>query len=607
MKKQWLLELVCLLLLICTQAWAEVRTETVRVRMNHVASDEQCAGRIIQTKLQLEENETVRIDMSEVYAMYPEHTGIYGCLYASKDVTLQAGESTVTGKGVLEFAFPGTESCTVTGTGYVYAYFLPVQYKKLSTNGSMIGQSFDTSYLTKTAVGHYNMFMLADPKVYVYQEAIAPVNSVYKYHALLGPLPQQYRYMDMGENDGGTIFYSYVSERPVLIQCNAIRRDIYDTDSYNARKMSKASSGDGYEIWAYQGYQGDEGLYERVERVFKTSMKLAKDEFLISDLQFDPIVMVMLGEEIANAGAAGVAFNDETHSKIGFRSFVFVDAHSWEHYSPFFSYLFAHEIGHIIQARTLSRVGIYYQSWFEEGFASYFGEKVSALLGDYYKESRYISYDDTLALEKFEKDLVFGISDNDEYYPVADDPKVMLIPPNEYAFGNSFFHYLEEKYGVGFYKGISRSFYENWYKGHERRFHERRMDLQYNVDKFFELVKAGLSSSVYLDFPAYVERKFGVYLNPEPDVTLPSALKEIAAEAFMGIAAAHIRIPDGVEAIGAAAFADCPNLATITIPASVTTIADNAFNAQWLTIFGAEGSFAQSYAAEKGYTFAPMH
>ena len=58
---------------------------------------------------------------------------------------------------------------------------------------------------------------------------------------------------------------------------------------------------------------------------------------------------------------------------------------------------------------------------------------------------------------------------------------------------------------------------------------------------------------------------------------LPAMLEEIDEEAFMGMAAEGIIIPDGCTTIGPRAFATCPNLIYVKIPASVTSIADDAF------------------------------
>ena len=61
-------------------------------------------------------------------------------------------------------------------------------------------------------------------------------------------------------------------------------------------------------------------------------------------------------------------------------------------------------------------------------------------------------------------------------------------------------------------------------------------------------------------------------------------------------------MPDGCETIGARAFADSANLRTITIPASVTSIAADAFDGCTdLTIRTPKGSYASRYAAAHGF------
>ena len=39
-------------------------------------------------------------------------------------------------------------------------------------------------------------------------------------------------------------------------------------------------------------------------------------------------------------------------------------------------------------------------------------------------------------------------------------------------------------------------------------------ELSYNIDQFFLLIREGLSPSVYVDFPAYMEQNYGVSLSP---------------------------------------------------------------------------------------------
>lgn len=63
-------------------------------------------------------------------------------------------------------------------------------------------------------------------------------------------------------------------------------------------------------------------------------------------------------------------------------------------------------------------------------------------------------------------------------------------------------------------------------------------------------------------------------------------------------------LAQGVERIESMAFLGCTNLTSATIPASVTYIADNAFNkCENLTIYGWENTYAQTYAEEKGIEF----
>lgn len=66
-----------------------------------------------------------------------------------------------------------------------------------------------------------------------------------------------------------------------------------------------------------------------------------------------------------------------------------------------------------------------------------------------------------------------------------------------------------------------------------------------------------------------------------------------------------VTIEFGYEKIGNRAFENCSNLKSITIPSTVTEIAANAFDGcSRLTIYGKEGSYAQTYANAHNITFS---
>ena len=61
------------------------------------------------------------------------------------------------------------------------------------------------------------------------------------------------------------------------------------------------------------------------------------------------------------------------------------------------------------------------------------------------------------------------------------------------------------------------------------------------------------------------------------ELILPTSIKAIGEEAFANTSCQMVTIPDGCEAIGRRAFADCDDLKYVLIPSSVTSIADDAF------------------------------
>ena len=84
---------------------------------------------------------------------------------------------------------------------------------------------------------------------------------------------------------------------------------------------------------------------------------------------------------------------------------------------------------------------------------------------------------------------------------------------------------------------------------------------------------------------------------------LPGDLQIIEAEAFAGAKFTRVVCPESLVSIGNRAFAECADMQMITIPASVRTIAADAFaGCSALTTFIVEeGSAAEEFAAGQGY------
>ena len=96
----------------------------------------------------------------------------------------------------------------------------------------------------------------------------------------------------------------------------------------------------------------------------------------------------------------------------------------------------------------------------------------------------------------------------------------------------------------------------------------------------------------------------GSYVPPTGvTVTIPENLTVITEESFSGIAAEVVICPGACTTIESKAFSDCPNLATVIIYATTTSIAADAFenSDSNLTIMTPAGSYAESYAISHGY------
>ena len=86
------------------------------------------------------------------------------------------------------------------------------------------------------------------------------------------------------------------------------------------------------------------------------------------------------------------------------------------------------------------------------------------------------------------------------------------------------------------------------------------------------------------------------------NITIPGNVKTIEKQAFEGCESLEsVVIEEGVESIGENVFADTDNLSRVEFPASVTQI-DCKLNSN-CTVVAPEGSYAETYAKERGYNF----
>lgn len=92
-------------------------------------------------------------------------------------------------------------------------------------------------------------------------------------------------------------------------------------------------------------------------------------------------------------------------------------------------------------------------------------------------------------------------------------------------------------------------------------------------------------------------------------INLPDSVTYIGHSAFVATKLTYINLPSSLTAIYATTFAACFDLAYVRIPHTVTEISSSSFSAcnnNFLTIVGCAGSAAQTFAEEKGFTFATI-
>ena len=89
-------------------------------------------------------------------------------------------------------------------------------------------------------------------------------------------------------------------------------------------------------------------------------------------------------------------------------------------------------------------------------------------------------------------------------------------------------------------------------------------------------------------------------------LTLPASTAAIEEEAFMGVSATHVELPEGCETIGARAFAES-GVRVLSIPSTVTSIADDAFEGCGRLLFLTGGNdVISAFARSHGVFIVPQ-
>ena len=119
---------------------------------------------------------------------------------------------------------------------------------------------------------------------------------------------------------------------------------------------------------------------------------------------------------------------------------------------------------------------------------------------------------------------------------------------------------------------------------------QKNADLQSDYSSDYQCIRLTVSGGTSVD---------------QSEITLPSDIQCIDPEAFEGIAARIVVIPNGCESIGSRAFAGCPNLRLVFIPASVDNEEDIAADAfvgcERVYLYGVSGGAAQAYCANPAH------
>ena len=128
---------------------------------------------------------------------------------------------------------------------------------------------------------------------------------------------------------------------------------------------------------------------------------------------------------------------------------------------------------------------------------------------------------------------------------------------------------------------------------------ERKSDKVMNTQEYMDQTE----QYVLPDTVNYIGMAAFAYNDSLKTINLPEGLEWIGERAFTGCKSlGRVDLPAGLSGLGSRAFSDCGTL-TVLAPASMTTIADDAFNGTDVTLLVEHRSAAETFARDKGLKY----
>ena len=139
------------------------------------------------------------------------------------------------------------------------------------------------------------------------------------------------------------------------------------------------------------------------------------------------------------------------------------------------------------------------------------------------------------------------------------------------------------------------------------------IEIPEGVKTIGDMTFAGCNKLTSIDIPSTItsigKSAFGS-CKSLTSIVIPKSVMSIGSKAFENcVKLTSITIPYGVTSIDSMTFNACIALTSVTLPSTVTNVAEDAFEGsgnRFTTVYGVAGSYAETWASEKGKTFVAV-